>query len=300
MRRTEMLLNDRYKKKYKEIYKLLFNSDLEEIKDFSNWYKQHKDYVDLKRPLWIIVESKILNKRIWITHDWGNLEITTARLDLNVDSKEYHESYKRKSFSNQKEMAEYLKELLYPVLKEYRQELINEALKKKQKGKITLDEYLQVVKENKENIEIKDTTLNCEQKITINPFLHFDHEIIPNIKENEIYRQIKSYLEECLKLSDLNTDIVNVQIIGSRAKQTSKENSDIDVLVEYSNSEYSEDDLFNGLNDVEEHLEIDGIRVDFNPINKERSVSMEQWLERNFNYDKYNHNEDEEEEEEYE
>lgn len=93
--------------------------------------------------------------------------------------------------------------------------------------------------------ENKESSLNYEQKITINPFLHFDHEIIPNTKENEIYRQIRSYLEEYLKLSDLNTDIVNVQIIGSRAKQTSKESSDIDVLVEYNNSDYREDDLFN-------------------------------------------------------
>ena len=141
--------------------------------------------------------------------------------------------------------------------------------------------------------------MNYEQKVTINPFLHFDHEIIPNTKENEIYKKIRNYLEEYLILSNLDTDIVNVQIIGSRAKQTSRESSDIDVLVEYNNSEISEDTLFSGLNDDDEPLEIDGIRVDFNPINKERSGSMKEWLENNYDYNKYNqNNEDEEEEDE--
>lgn len=43
-----------------------------------------------------------------------------------------------------------------------------------------------------------------------------------------------------------------------------------------------------GLNDEDEPLIINDIRVDFNPINKERSGSIEEWLERNYDYDKYN------------
>lgn len=297
MRRTRNLENSLYRRKYKEIYNLLFNSDLEEINDYSAWFKDNQDYVDRNRPLWIVVESKILNKRIWISQDFGRFGIDTARLDLDVKSNEYHDSYEYKSFRNQKEMTEYLKELLYPCLKEYRQEKINEALEKHQKGKIALEEYIKIVKENSKDSEVIEDKLQYEQKVTINPILHFDHEIIPNAKEDEIYRQIRSYLEEYLKLSDLDTDIINVQIIGSRAKQMSRESSDIDVLVEYNNSEISEDTLFNGLNDDEEPLEIDGIRVDFNPINKERTESMEEWLENNYDYDKYNQNKDEEEKE---
>ncbi len=300
MRRKINLENSLYKRRYKEIYNLLFNSDLERVNDYSNWFKDNQNIVEKNRPLWIIVESKILNKRIWISQDFERLGIDTARLDLDVKSNEYYESYEYKSFKNQKEMTEYLKELLAPCLEEYRQELINEALLKYQKGKITMENYLKVVKENKKNTEIEDSTLNHEQNVTINPILHFDHEIIPYTKENEIYRKIRSYLEEYLTLSNLDTDIINVQIIGSRAKQTSRESSDIDVLVEYNNSEISEDTLFNGLNDEENQLEIDGIRVDFNPINAERSGSMEEWLENNYDYDKYNQNKEDEEEEEYE
>lgn len=122
MRRVINLENSFYHKKYKEIYKLLFMADLDEISDHSNWHKKYKDYVDMKRPLWIIVESKILNKRMWITHDFGSLGITTAQLDLDINSRAYHDSYERKYFRTQKEMFEYLEKLLEPCLKEYREE----------------------------------------------------------------------------------------------------------------------------------------------------------------------------------
>lgn len=49
-----------------------------------------------------------------------------------------------------------------------------------------------------------------------------------------------------------------------------------------------------GLNDEDEPLIINDIRVDFNPINKERSGSIEEWLERNYDYNR----DDEEEEDE--
>ena len=115
MIRKYNLQNAIYKTKYKEIYKLIFTADMDVINDHSNWLiSGNKDYVETNQPLWIIMESKIINKRIWITHSWGNLEITTAQLDLNIDSKEYHDSYERYSFKNQKELCNKLKEILEP------------------------------------------------------------------------------------------------------------------------------------------------------------------------------------------
>ncbi|MDO5555114.1 MAG: hypothetical protein Q4G09_00225 [Clostridia bacterium] len=118
MRRTINLQSTFYHKKYKEIYRLLFTADLEEVSDFSNWHKKNPDYIDLHRPLWIVVESEILNKRIWITHDFGKLGIETARLDLDCNTREYSESHERKAFKNQGEMAEYLRKLLRPCIEE--------------------------------------------------------------------------------------------------------------------------------------------------------------------------------------
>lgn len=128
MKRTFNLTNPLYKRKYKDVYKLIFNADLDEVKDFSNWYRKNQNFVEMKRPLWIILESKILNKRIWITHDFGELSITTAQLDLDINSIDYHNSYVWKKFNNQKEMSHYLKDLLEPCVKEQINELDYEEM----------------------------------------------------------------------------------------------------------------------------------------------------------------------------
>lgn len=116
MRRLKNLENNFYHRKYKEIYKILFLADLDEISDHSNWYKNNPGYVEKNRPLWIIVESKIINKRIWITQDFGDLEICTAQLDLDVKTPEYSESYTFARFKNQTELVNYLKKLIEPCL----------------------------------------------------------------------------------------------------------------------------------------------------------------------------------------
>ncbi len=117
MRRIQNLENSIYKKKYREIYKLIFTADIDSISDCSNWmYKGSKNYVEINRPLWIVMESKIVNKRIWISHEFGKLALTTAQLDLNINSREYHDSYKWYSFTNQIELCNKLEELLTPCL----------------------------------------------------------------------------------------------------------------------------------------------------------------------------------------
>lgn len=116
MRRLYNLENSFYKRRFKDIYKLLFTADLDTISDYSTWYKSNPDYVDRNRPLWIVAESSILNKRIWIYQDFGTLGIDTARLDLPVDSIEYSESHTFAKFKNQTELVNYLKKLIEPCL----------------------------------------------------------------------------------------------------------------------------------------------------------------------------------------
>lgn len=71
--------------KFQTIYDLVGSYYFESRKDNSNGF----------HPLWLILESKRLNLRIWVTSEWNSLGITTAQLDLPCDSKEYHESYRR-------------------------------------------------------------------------------------------------------------------------------------------------------------------------------------------------------------
>ena len=56
--------------------------------------------------------------------------------------------------------------------------------------------------------------------------------------------------------------IVRLDIIGSRVSDKYTYNSDLDILVEYSN-DIKECDVFNMLNSID--LEYDGVKVDFFP-----------------------------------
>lgn len=126
MRRKENLQNAIYHKKYKELYKLIFNADIDTISDYSNWMREgNKNYVEINRPLWIVMESKIINKRLWISQEFGQLSISTAQLDLDINSSAYHDSYKHYYFQNQKELVDKLKNILEPCL-EKEQELEEE------------------------------------------------------------------------------------------------------------------------------------------------------------------------------
>ena len=116
MRRLYNLQNKFYKRKFKEIYKVLFSADLDEISDHSTWFSENPDYIDNNKPLWIIAESKILNLRIWVCKDFGQLEISTATLDLPCNSNAYSDSFRHYRFNTQKEMVEFLEKLLEPCL----------------------------------------------------------------------------------------------------------------------------------------------------------------------------------------
>lgn len=111
------------------------------------------------------------------------------------------------------------------------------------------------------------------------------NEIILGIKNDEIYNSIAKFLRKILIEYDINTDIVDFEIVGSRSKRTQNENSDLDIILEYNNDKIREDDMFNLLNS--EDYYINGIKVDFNPINPLISgYTVTTWLKNNYNYDK--------------
>ena len=103
--------------KFPEIYTILHKRAIDKcsvgfkMTDTSGWRKEIQSLLDHWRPLWIIVEDKASNKRIWITKDHSDLEITTANLSLDVNSREYYDTQVRAKFRTQKQMAEYLKKL---------------------------------------------------------------------------------------------------------------------------------------------------------------------------------------------
>lgn len=69
---------------------------------------------------------------------------------------------------------------------------------------------------------------------------------------------VKSYV-----LDKIDIEIIDIELYGSRTKEAAREDSDLDILLEYKGN-IREDDLFNILND--NPLYIDDIKVDINPI----------------------------------
>ena len=120
---------------------------------------------------------------------------------------------------------------------------------------------------------------------------------IDEIKDNQIQGledytkpQIKNittnYIKNALEYANVQADIVGMEIIGSRNRGTAKSNSDLDIVVELKGDNLREDDLFNLLNDTDEPLEINGIKVDINPIIAEKSGTLKEFMERSNKYDK--------------
>ena len=89
--------------------------------------------------------------------------------------------------------------------------------------------------------------------------------------EKTVYAYVQSQIDEY----GLDAQIVDVVVSGSRCRGIEQENSDLDVVVEYTGST-REDDLFNMLH--EDSIYIAGIQVDINPITESRTGTLEIYL----------------------
>ena len=84
-----------------------------------------------------------------------------------------------------------------------------------------------------------------------------------NYSKKEIQNILKKYINH-----KIDIEIIDIELYGSRTKEAAREDSDLDILLEYKGN-IREDDLFNILN--EEPLYIEGIKIDINPIT-ERTI----------------------------
>ena len=101
-------------------------------------------------------------------------------------------------------------------------------------------------------------------------FHSLDGQSADNI-EKTVYAYVQSQIDEY----GLAAQIVDVVVSGSRCRGIEQENSDLDVVVEYTGST-REDDLFNMLH--EDSIYIAGIQVDINPITESRTGTLETYL----------------------
>ena len=98
---------------------------------------------------------------------------------------------------------------------------------------------------------------------------------IDGIGTEEIIEQTKEYIKTMLNEVDSNAKVLDIAICGSRSRGIERPNSDLDIVFEYEGNE-KEYVLFNLLNS--EKLYIGDVEIDINPIRKEESGTLAEYL----------------------
>ena len=122
-----------------------------------------------------------------------------------------------------------------------------------------------------EQAEIAARHIVSDFKAKTNEMFHNIEGRTPEDVEQTAYAYIKSKIEEY----EIDVDIVDVAVSGSRCRGLEKEGSDLDIVVEYKGKE-KEDDLFNAFN--EDGLKIGGVKVDINPITEGKTGTLATYL----------------------
>ena len=93
--------------------------------------------------------------------------------------------------------------------------------------------------------------------------------------QDDIEQTVWAYLQSKIGEYEIDVELVDVVVSGSRCRGLEKAGSDLDVVVEYKGREH-EDTLFNAFN--EDGLMIGGIKVDINPIAEGKTGTLATYL----------------------
>ena len=128
-------------------------------------------------------------------------------------------------------------------------------------------------------------TVPHDQMSVNEPIPYQEPDIIQGLESydtKDIRAYVQNSVQEVLDIEYPEEDIYikQITIIGSRTRGEGREDSDLDILLEYGGDDVREDDLFNVLNNEENKITLEGIEFDINPINAKRSLNTAQWLAR--------------------
>lgn len=99
---------------------------------------------------------------------------------------------------------------------------------------------------------------------------------------DEIESLVRVEVERIVTEYELDVKILDVLIYGSRAKGTESIDSDLDVILYYCGLE-REDSLFNILH--EEEFSVGNVMIDINPISREKTGSLSEYLKNTIRVD---------------
>lgn len=110
-----------------------------------------------------------------------------------------------------------------------------------------------------------------------NPFKESNFKIhrIEGLNPGDIEEWTRVHINSIIEVYGIDAEIVDLAIVGSRARGLESENSNLDIVVEL-NTEEKEDCLFNILN--QSNFNISGIKVDINPITKHQTGTLKEYL----------------------
>lgn len=103
----------------------------------------------------------------------------------------------------------------------------------------------------------------------------------------EIIDYVQHQLEDIIKECDLDIEIIELYVHGSRINGNPRKDSDLDIVLYYKGN-INEDSLFNILHDDEykDILTYDNVYIDINPIRDEETGSLKKYIENDKNYKK--------------
>ncbi|RKI25909.1 DUF4316 domain-containing protein [bacterium 1xD8-6] len=118
----------------------------------------------------------------------------------------------------------------------------------------------------------------AEERKTVADFKARTEELFHGINgqtQEDIELSVYAYLQSKIDEYEINIELVDVAVSGSRCRGLEEAASDLDVVVEYRGKE-SEDDLFNAFH--EDGFTIGGVKVDINPITEGKTGTLGEYL----------------------
>ena len=108
-----------------------------------------------------------------------------------------------------------------------------------------------------------------------------------NVTTDDIIDYIKYVIEDIIIECELNSEVIDYYVHGSRVYGNPRNDSDLDVVLYYKGN-MKEDALYNIFHDEDykDQFIYDGIIIDVNPIRDQETGSLKEYIKKDKNYKK--------------